>query len=129
MGHDISIKETIEDKNSWYNVKRFRIGNTDFDRPQKGLDAKVITKEKYDSFKINEKLKFSEATKIITSYSTIDDVCNEDEDTKINAFFCKKNWLGDVPNVLNLTFEFNPFKSVGKIDKMAGFFDMVLSVS
>lgn len=68
-------------------------------------------------------------TKIVSKYSDIRDIYNESDDTKINLYFGKKNWLADLPNVVNLTFEFNPFKSVDKIEKMSGFFDLYYQYS
>lgn len=124
MARDISIGETIEDKNSWYNIKKFKIGDTDFWKPEKSLDSRAITKETFDEMELKDTLRLSEASRVVHSYNEIDDVYNEDDNSKINAFFHKKSWLTDVPNVLNLTFDFNPLKSVKKRDAMTGFFDL-----
>ena len=40
MVKNIEIKECISDKKSDFNVKRFRIGTLDIDRPIKTIDAK-----------------------------------------------------------------------------------------
>ena len=93
MGYEIHIKESIEDKNSWFNIKRFKIGNIGFDRPQKSLDIKFVNRQVFDSITEEYSLKFCEATKVIRSYKIIDDLYNEDEDSKINKFFYKTNWL------------------------------------
>ncbi|MGQ9722389.1 MAG: hypothetical protein ACUVXA_13820 [Candidatus Jordarchaeum sp.] len=45
MAKNIEIKETITDKNSEFNVKRFRVGTLEIDRPTKVIDAKNITKK------------------------------------------------------------------------------------
>lgn len=125
---DISIDETIRDKKSWFNIKRFKIGNASFQQPEKSLDSKSLTQEAYTLAKPAH-FKFAEMTKIVSKYSDIRDIYNESDDTKINLYFGKKNWLADLPNVVNLTFEFNPFKSVDKIEKMSGFFDLYYQYS
>jgi len=42
MVPDINISETIEDKKSWFNIKRFKIGNNHFEKPEKCLDIKTL---------------------------------------------------------------------------------------
>jgi hypothetical protein len=129
VGHDISIDETIKDKKSWFNIKRFKIGNADFQKPEKSLDSKSLTQDVY-SLLVNPKdFKFSELTKIIPKYSVVSDIFNESDDTRINQFFGKRSWLAEVPSVVNLTFEFNPFRSIEKIEKMSAFFDLYYQYS
>ena len=48
---------------------------------------------------------------------------NENNDTKINEFFYKKRWLTDSNLAINITFNFNPYRHVSKIEKLSGFFD------
>ena len=124
MGHDISIPETMEDKNSWYNIKKFKIGNTDFRKPEKALDSRTIKQQTYDEMKLKDTLKFSEASRIVLSFDEIDRILDEEDNSKINDFFHKKSWLASVPNILSLTFDFNPLKSVKKVEDMSGFFDL-----
>ena len=114
----------MEDKSSWFNIKRFKIGKIDFHKPEKSLDSRFINKKIFEYKKLKDTLRISEASKIIRSYDEIDNIYKADDNSKINAFFRKKGWLADVPNILNLTFEFNPFKSVKKTDSMSGFFDL-----
>lgn len=129
MGHEINIKESIEDDKSWFNIKRFTIGNTHFERPEKTLDIKSVNKEVYYSV-IKEQFKFCEATKVIRDYKSIEDLYKEDEDSKINIFFYNKKWLMmHTPNILNFTFEFNPFKFVRRIEDMSGFLDQYYGFS
>lgn len=123
MSSNIRIKESLEDKKSWFNIKRFRIGITHFERPEKSLDAKYVNKNIFDSITKRHTFKFCETTKTIRSFQIIKDLYKEDQDYKINEFFCKRNWLADMPSILNFTFEFNPFKHVRKIENMSGFFD------
>ncbi len=74
--------------------------------------------------KLENSLKISEATSVIRSYARIDQILDEEDNSKINDFFHKKAWLSEVPNILNLTFEFNPYDSIKKIEDISGFFDL-----
>lgn len=129
MGHDISINEVIKDTKSWFNIKRFKVGNIDFQKPEKSLDSKTLTQSVYESLSQNDDLKFAEYTKIVSKYSDMNDVYTESDDYKIGKFFGKKTWLGDIPTVVSLTLEFNPLKAVRKLDNMTGFFDLYYQYS
>jgi len=48
---------------------------------------------------------------------------NTYDDQVVDKFFYKKNWLSDAPNVINFTFEFNPFLHVNTIEDMSWFFN------
>jgi hypothetical protein len=123
LTHDINIKEIIEDKQSWFNIKRFQIGNTSFERPIKTLDGKDLTKKSLEFASNNYTFPIREYTKVIKSYAPIDELYSTDDDSKINHFFFKTNWLNHIPSLINFTFEFNPFDYVKNIDTMSGFFD------
>jgi hypothetical protein len=129
LGHDISINEVIKDKKSWFNIKRFKIGNTDFQKPEKSLDSKAISQSVYEALPRTDDLKFSEFTKVIKNYSDMQGVYNQTDDYKIASYFGKKTWLGNVPNVVSLTLEFNPLKEVRKISHLSGFFDLYYQYS
>ena len=51
MVSNINISETIEDKKSWFNIKRFKIGGTDFQKPEKCLDIKSLDMATYLTLK------------------------------------------------------------------------------
>ena len=57
MGKNIAVKESIRDKDSEFNIKRFKFGHIDVERPIKVLDA--------GDGKISKKL-FEEQKKILT---------------------------------------------------------------
>ena len=48
MSKDIDIKEVIEDKNSWFNIKRFNIASIPIEKPEKTLDIKNVTKNTFE---------------------------------------------------------------------------------
>ncbi|MDR2707452.1 MAG: hypothetical protein LBB87_01725 [Nitrososphaerota archaeon] len=117
---DINIKESIEDKKSWFNIKRFKIGNTDFQKPEKCLDIKNLDNSIYRNIKTN--FKFYEASKILKNYDNISKL-TEAEDDQINKFFYRGEWLGTAQNVINLTLQFNPYNHVKTIDELSWFFN------
>lgn len=121
MVSDIDVIETIEDKKSWFNVKRFNIGNNHFEKPEKCLDIKTLDQATYNSLKSS--FKFYEATKVVRKYDNLVKLYNEDNDQVVDYFFYKRDWLSGAPNIINFTFEFNPFLHVKTIDDMSWFFN------
>lgn len=121
MVSDINITETIEDKKSWFNIKRFRIGDKRFERPEKCLDLKSLERINYNNLKTG--FKFYEATKTVGKYANLLKLYNTDDDQVVDRFFYQKNWLSNTPNVINFTFEFNPFQNVKTIEGMSWFFN------
>jgi len=117
---DINIKESIEDKKSWFNIKRFKIGNIDFQKPEKCLDIKDLDNSIYRNIKTN--FKFYEASKILQNYDSISKL-SDAEDEQINRFFYRGEWLGTAQNVINLTLQFNPYNHVKSIDELSWFFN------
>lgn len=116
---DINIVETIEDKKSWFNIKRFKIGSADFQKPEKSLDIKKLDRLTYRS--IRTSFQFYEATKIIWNYDSVLKIFNA-EDEQINKFFYKGDWLNSAQNVINLTFQFNPYNHVKSMNNLSWFF-------
>jgi hypothetical protein len=117
---DINVHETIEDKKSWFNIKRFKIGNTDFQKPEKSLDVKNLDRLTYRNVKAGFKL--YEATKIIKRYDNIAKIYNA-EDSQVCKFFYRGEWLGTAQNVINFTFEFNPYNHVKSVENLSWFFN------
>jgi len=117
---DINIAETIEDKKSWFNIKRFKIGGIDFQKPEKSLDIKNLDKLTYRNVKTG--FKFYEATKIIKKYENISKIYNA-EDAQVSKFFYRGEWLATAQNVVNFTFEFNPYNNVKSMENLSWFFN------
>ena len=124
MTSEIDVDECVEDKKSWFAVKRFRIGGTAFRRPIKTLDVKGLTQDAHRAASSGHEFVLSEATKVIQTVDDVDRIQAEDVDAKINAFFYKKKWLG-IPTVVNITLNFNPVERSRRVPKKwNGFFDM-----
>lgn len=128
MANNIPIKETIEDKNSWFNIKRFKISGIDFEHPIKTLDTKEISQETYDTIAKKSNFQLTEVSKTVKNFNAIKSIYEESNDSIINTFFSKKRWL-DSPNVVNFTFNFNPYDHVTNIDDLSGFFDLYYEYS
>ncbi|MCL4376239.1 hypothetical protein M1558_01980 [Candidatus Parvarchaeota archaeon] len=124
---DINIKEVIEDKKTWFNIKRFNIGNINFEKPEKSIDFKNLTQ--FDS-EVNN-FPFVESTKSV-KFETIEKLydSSSEKDWEVKSFFGCKNWLKK-PVVLNLTFNFDPLTidNTEKKKALIGFLDNYYSYS
>ena len=105
-----------------FNIKRFKISGIDCDMPVKTFDAKNIRRESRQIAK-NENFQFSEVSKT-TDARKIQDLCKTSDNGIINGFFGEKPMLNLAPDVVNLTFKFNPYDHFSNIDEMSGFFDL-----
>jgi len=121
MSHEINIKEVIEDKKSWFNIRRFKAGNINFERPEKTLDIKELTKHTFTNIVNIHKFKLFEASKSIKDFQIIRNIENEEEDSKINSFFYKKTWLENNNKLITFTFNFNPYNYIKKVEEISGF--------
>jgi hypothetical protein len=117
---DIDISETIEDKKSWFNIKRFKIGGVSFEKPEKSLDVKNLDQSSYRN--LHGGFKFYEVAKSI-KYDSFIDLYNQDNGQAIDSFFYKRTWLSGLPNAINFTLEFNPFLHMKNIEEMSWFFN------
>lgn len=119
---DINIKEVIPDKNSFFNIKRFRIGNLNQDFLMKTIDIPNTSKKLWQT---NQNLKENklifEKTKTIKSFEDMKLLLNEADDKKINSFFDKKTWLDHTFTIFHATLKFNPYKYVKKLSEIEGF--------
>jgi hypothetical protein len=122
MVSSIDIKETIEDKKSWFNIKRYQIKGISFEKPEKSLDIRNQNIDQMHFQDYKNAFKFYEGSKYIRKYSDLLTADNDDSRI-VDNFFFKKSWLANAPTVINFTFGFNPFLAVKKIDDMGWFFD------
>lgn len=125
---DIDVRETIEDKKSWFNVKRFKIDKITFEKPEKSIDSKLISKNKSESVK---DLYFTETTKQVNNFEQIEAIHKASDKKTADEFFNKKEWM-EKPHVINLTFGFKPSdyldKEAGK-NAFTGFLDYYYTYS
>ncbi len=127
---DINIIETIQDKNSFFNIKRFSLKNLGKDFSIKTMDINNITKKIFEDSKIikNKNIIF-EKSKIIKDFKNIKGVMDESNDSKINDFFGRKAWLDDKFTLFHATLKFNPYNYIKKVDEISGFLNYYYSHS
>ena len=125
MASNIDVKETIEDRNSWFNIKRFKISGQDFEKPVKTLDVKNITRNTYERLAKEAGFAIFEVARTVKNANIVQKLTEQSDDYAIGSFFHRKAWLGSSPNVVNLTFDFNPLDSFSDIDRgLGGFLDL-----
>lgn len=127
---DINISETIPDKKSFFNVKRFSIKGLNPDFLIKTIDISNTSKKIIDSSKeLSNKSMIFEKNKIIKKFEDIHEIMNQSDDSKINDFFKRKAWLDNRFTVFHATLKFNPYKHIKKLEEIEGFFHYYYSYS
>ncbi len=126
LGSEIYIREVIEDKNTGYCIKRFKLGTTNFERPEKSIDAKNLSRDTFNLIKSN--FRFREGTKIIRSFDTLSNLDYKYNDSQIRQHFFKKSWA-NIPSVANYTFSFNPSVNGRYANEMRSFLDRYYAFS
>ncbi len=116
----IDIKEVIEDKNSWFNIKRIHSAVGNVDEPIKTFDIKNITKANLKTLS-SESNRVFEANKLLKHFDDIK-LIESGEDVYLNHMFCHKGFLSENPSFLNVTLSFNPFDSIRRIEDIDYFF-------
>lgn len=134
MGAEVSINiiETIEDKNSLFNIKRFRYGNLRADTILKTIDAKNLRLNDWNYIKQRWKTSeiILETTKEIAS-SNIDIISKIlDEDPLVqNRFFGRISHLSEYPQMVIFTFNLRDSNEISKVEKCSAFFDLYYGYS
>jgi hypothetical protein len=123
---DISIIETIVDKQSDYNIKRYNFAGRLIERPIKTIDAKIVTaeliKENQGEFNKAGGITFFETAKYFTS-NAVSDLLIERDNNKIKDKFGATKILNEGAHFIVPTFKFNPYKEFTSFTDISGFFD------
>jgi|BioPla2DNA2_1021312.scaffolds.fasta_scaffold16251_5 hypothetical protein len=129
MSKQITVKEAIVDKNSYFNIKRFKLGKLNIEKPIKTIDAKNITQSVFEAAKPDVKNTLFETSKII-DLATLQRVLRETNDSKIKDIFGYKGWIAEYENTISLTLNFNPLGVERSLEKyLSGFFDYYYNFS
>ena len=118
----INIKEAILDKESYFNIKRFKVGSIKVEKPMKILnvrDIKLETFKRYSHLVSKKERVLFENSRTFKA-STIDRILDETDNDKIKQLLGYKKWA--TPLILTYTFSFNPFDIFGKLGEIEGFF-------
>ena len=128
----INIKETIEDKHSLFNIKRFKYKGLTFEFIIKTIDLKNIRINKWNEIKKNWKGPIVlENTKEIKSIERINTILKKDHIYQ-NRFFKIVSSLFEYPNNIIITFNFNSSEEIQKLMKNKNheiFFDLYYGYS
>jgi len=128
MASNIDISEVISDKNSAFNIKKFKIGNLKIERPSKVIDSKNLTRDLFtDNLNLFDNI-ILERAKVI-NVKTINSILNESKDSKIRDLFGIKVWQEKYPTILSSTLNFNPYKVYKDLNNISGYFDYYYNFS
>ncbi|EHR79380.1 hypothetical protein OCC_07933 [Thermococcus litoralis DSM 5473] len=105
----LNIKESILDKNSEFNIKRFTLGGIKIERPIKVLNVNNITLKTYEEQKrgLEKYTLFYEVSSTLQE-STVNAILDETENGNITRLFKYKRWAS--PLILTYTLSFNPLR-------------------
>ncbi|MHB8565700.1 MAG: hypothetical protein ACYC7D_05225 [Nitrososphaerales archaeon] len=123
MTTSISTKNFEQDKHSWFNLKKFKIGSVDFSEPEKSIDSIRVMKNEHDKITTDHQFKFCESRKIVKDFPVVKSIYEEGDDKKIDSFFHKYDYAGKLPHAINLTFNFCPPSTSKDHDALEGFYD------
>jgi len=121
MSQNIEVKESLIDDKSMFNIKSFKFGELNINRPTKTLDATVLNRKIFDEIKKDLPNIIIEYSKSISLKSIID-LLNESKDLEITKFFGYRNWMSDYPFISANTFNFNPYKKFKNLEEISGYF-------
>jgi len=111
MGKLIEVKETIRDKYSLFNIKRFDFSTLSIERPIRVLDAKNIRDEHIITFFSNYSIIFEKS--LLVNSNRFLKIVETDDSRKIRSHFGFPYYAKDHPRYISITFTFNPFRFFG----------------
>jgi hypothetical protein len=124
----ITVKEAIKDKQSSYNIKRFKLGNIDIDRPVRALDAGHVTRELLSANRNRIEHVLLETSKLVKP-EAVRTVMSGPPKSRLKESFGWSQWHAEFPNLLTLTFKFNPYKTFKDREELAGYLDYYYNFS
>lgn len=126
----INIEEAITDKESEFNIKRFRLGSIKVEKPIKILNVGNIRFKTYfeQQRAIEKYIPLYEVSRTFRE-ETINKILDEDDNRRITKLFGYKEWA--TPLVLVYTLSFNPLKPrlLNGIRDLSGFMNYYYAYS
>lgn len=110
MSTVIDVKEYIPDKDSEFNIRRFKIGSLKVERPVKVIDAKNTPKWVFKNYEHDFDVKLFESA-IYIHPSTIDKILKERDEEIVKDHFNFKRWMEEYSFVIAATLQFNPLRN------------------
>ncbi len=112
----IEVKECMLDRQSEFNIKRFKVGNLRVERPVKVINAKTITKSVFEEYRESFEIKMFESSLYVTEKG-VESILAERDEEEIKKHFAFKKWFREHGFVVAATLQFNPsMLGMGKVE-------------
>jgi hypothetical protein len=115
----IDIKETINDKDTWFNIKRLNLEGLNDDVSVKTFDLSNLTQELTSP--LDSRCTIFEKSKLIRDSQTLSSIIKETDNGKIKSFFGWRRWLDEKFWITTLTFNFDPYREFSSFEDIDGF--------
>lgn len=122
MTKNIDVSESISDKYSDFNVKRFKIGSLNVERPIKSIDARKLSEDLFKTEAHNFDNIIFETPKEFDSQA-LKNIVDTRDDSSVKRSFGYAEWVYTYENVISPTFKFNPYQFYKSIEEISGFYD------
>lgn len=110
VGKIVEVKESIRDKHSLFNVKRFKLGDLLIERPKKVLDAKNVRYEHIRTLLSRSNPIFEKS--LFVDWNGFCRIIETDDSNKIKRHLGFPHYTNGFSRYISITFTFNPFKQV-----------------
>jgi hypothetical protein len=118
----IELREAVVDRDSAFNLKRFRIASLSLEGPIRTVDSKHTTRGSLEREAHNLGPVLIETSKTVTA-GAVHSVIGSTDPGLLKRHFGYASWHSEHENVVNLTFKFNPLAEFGSLDRISGYFD------
>jgi hypothetical protein len=129
MVKNLEVKENIPDKRSLFNIKKFKIGNLEIERPVRTVDARIVERRTgllEEVRKDFQKIIF-ERSRLVTERDLKRLLLAPDKE--VNRFFKFRIFMKSYPHIFPHTFNFNPLEKSKNLEVFSGYFSYLHSFS
>ena len=109
MSTVIDVKEYIPDKNSEFNIRRFKVGKIRIEKPTKVLDAKTISLRVFQNYENEFDVKIFESS-IYVQQNRIERILKESDNKAVANHFNFRRWMKEYNFAVTTTLRFNPIR-------------------
>ncbi len=109
MSTVIDIKEYIPDKDSEFNIRRFKVGKIKIERPTKVLDAKTTSLRVFQNYEDDFGVEIFESS-IYVQPTTIERILKERDNEAVANHFNFRRWMKEYNFAVTATLQFNPIR-------------------
>jgi hypothetical protein len=129
VARNLVVKESILDKRSLFNIKKFKVGDIEVERPVRTVDAKIaerrveLLEEVEKGF---QKIIFERSRSVAEGDLKRLLLAPEEE---VNRFFKFRSFMKSRPRIFPHTLNFNPLRSFKSLEDLSGYFSYLYSLS